>query len=154
MSCEIRNVNFDMSKRVYLTRRYKFSAAHRLHSEKLSLEENRKIYGKCNNPEGHGHNYLLEVTVTGPVDPKTGMCSDIEELDRKVQESVIEKFDHKHLNFEVPEFDGRVPTGENIVQVIWEILSNGSIGTKGRSYPRLIRLRLQETRDNFFEYHG
>ena len=111
--------------KVFLTRRYKFSAAHRLHSETLSEEENRRVYGKCNNPAGHGHNYCLEVTVTGPVDPETGMCSDVEELDRVVKESVIEKLDHKHLNFEVEEFDGRVPTGENIVQVVWEILSKG-----------------------------
>ncbi|MCH7760028.1 6-carboxytetrahydropterin synthase [candidate division TA06 bacterium] len=132
--------------KVFLTRRYKFSAAHRLHSETLSEEENRRVYGKCNNPAGHGHNYCLEVTVTGPVDPETGMCSDVEELDRVVKESVIEKLDHKHLNFEVEEFDGRVPTGENIVQVVWEILS--------KSLPHLYQLRLQETRDNFFEYRG
>ena len=84
--------------------------------------------------------------MTGPVDPETGMCSDVEELDRVVKESVIEKLDHKHLNFEVEEFDGRVPTGENIVQVVWEILS--------KSLPHLYQLRLQETRDNFFEYRG
>ena len=147
-----------MSLHVFLTRRYKFSAAHRLHSKDLSLKENQKIYGKCNNPEGHGHNYLLEVTVSGPVEKETGMCVDVEELDRIIQDSVIEKFDHKHLNFEIPDFNGSVPTGENIVRVIWKILSDnftqGRYPSKRIQVPKLCRLKLQETRDNFFEYRG
>jgi 6-pyruvoyltetrahydropterin/6-carboxytetrahydropterin synthase len=143
---------------VYLTRRYKFSSAHRLHSDALSEEENLKIYGKCNNPEGHGHNYQLEVTVTGTVDNETGMCSDVDMMDRMVQELILEKFDHKHLNFEVEEFKAKVPTGENIIRVLWKILSenfsNGLYKTEKSTQPRLVRLRLQETRDNFFEYRG
>ena len=143
---------------VYLTRRYKFSAAHRLHSEKLTDEENQMFYGKCNNPEGHGHNYILEVTVTGPVNDETGMCFDVKELDRVIQELILEKFDHKHLNYEVPEFKENVPTGENIVRVVWEILSENL--SNGRNVPSkspstgLVRLKLHETRDNFFEYLG
>src|SRR5437899_3367232 len=97
---------------VYLTRRYRFSAGHRLHNEALSAEENRRVYGKCNNPNGHGHNYLLEVTEAGPVDPSTGMVYDLALLDGTVEREVLEPFDHKNLNVDVEIFHQRVPTTE------------------------------------------
>ena len=106
---------------VTLTRRYQFSAAHRLHSTVLSEEENRKIFGKCNNPNGHGHNYIVEVTVRGPVNPETGMVADLEQLDQAVQGEVIHRFDHQHLNYDKA-FVSTVTTGENLVILIWQLL--------------------------------
>ncbi len=130
-----------------LTKSFSFSAAHRLHSPHLSDEQNREIFGKCNNPHGHGHNYELEVTVTGAIDPRTGMIFDLVELMQVVQEEVIERFDHKHLNRETEEFHNLNPTGENIVHVIWNLL-------KPRLGTHLSRVGLWETPKNFFEYQG
>src|SRR5215470_2192360 len=107
---------------VYLTRRYRFAAAHRLHSDALSAEENRRIYGKCNNPYGHGHNYVLEVTVAGEIDPATGMVYDLAALDHTVQREVIERFDHVHLNLDVENLRDRVPTTENLCIEIYNLL--------------------------------
>ena len=89
---------------VYLTRRFRFSAGHRLHSDALNPEENLRIYGKCNNPNGHGHNYVLEVTVSGTIDPATGMIFDLVALDGIVAERVLDKFDHKNLNLDMENF--------------------------------------------------
>ena len=89
---------------VHLTRRYRISAAHRLHNESLSPEENARLYGKCNNPRGHGHDYALEVTVAGEVNPRTGMVIDIGLLDRLVEREILDRFDHKHLNLDVDNF--------------------------------------------------
>ncbi|MBI1941867.1 MAG: 6-carboxytetrahydropterin synthase [Acidobacteria bacterium] len=137
---------------VYLTRRYRFSAAHRLHSEALSAEENARLYGKCNNPHGHGHNYALEVTVAGPADPATGMVYDLARLDRAVRAEVLERFDEKHLNLDVENFRARVPTTENvcveIFNLLWPHVGEGS----GRTGARLQRVRLEETSSNFIEY--
>jgi len=99
---------------VYLTRRYRFSAGHRLHNDALNAEENRRVYGKCNNPNGHGHNYLLEVTVRGAIDPATGMIFDLVALDGIVAERVLDKFDHKNLNLDMDNFRTQVPTTENV----------------------------------------
>ena len=130
-----------------LTKTFGFSAAHRLHSAALSDEENRAVFGKCNNPHGHGHNYELEVTVQGKIDPRTGMVMDLGVLMQTVQADVLERFDHKHLNQDTAEFRTLNPTGENIVKVIWDLLKP----TLGDS---LTRIGLWETPKNFFEYYG
>jgi 6-pyruvoyltetrahydropterin/6-carboxytetrahydropterin synthase len=130
-----------------LTKRYRFSASHRLHSPGMSDEENRRIYGKCNNPYGHGHNYVVEVTVTGPVDSQTGMIANLGDLDPFVEREVVEAFDQKYLNEEVPVFQASVPTTENVAREIYRRLE---------SFPsaRLERVRIQETSNNSFEYSG
>lgn len=133
---------------VYLSRRYRFAASHRLHSPELSPEENQRVFGKCANPNGHGHNYQLVVTVGGEVDPLTGMCFDLGALDSIVRERVVERYDHKHLNLDVEDYLENVPTGENIVRQVWGLLAEAIPGHKLR------RLKLIETRDNSFEYAG
>jgi 6-pyruvoyltetrahydropterin/6-carboxytetrahydropterin synthase len=130
-----------------LTRRYRFAASHRLHSPKLSEEENRRIYGKCSNPYGHGHNYVVEVTLTGQVDPATGMVANLGELDPFVESEVIEAFDHKYLNEEIPEFQICVPTTENVCREIYHRLVKFPAA-------RLERVRVEETSKNSFEYRG
>jgi len=130
-----------------LTKTFGFSAAHRLHSTALSEEENQAVFGKCNNPHGHGHNYELEVTVQGEIDPRTGMIFDLGRLMQIVDEEVIDRFDHKHLNQDTAEFRSLNPTGENIVKVIWDIL-------KPKLGNHLTKIGLWETPKNFFEYYG
>ena len=132
---------------LHLTRRYSFAASHRLHSAHLSEEENWRVYGKCNNPYGHGHNYQLEVTVTGPVDPATGMIAHLGDLDAFVDREVLEVFDHRNLNEEIPAFRERVPTSENLCIEIYDRL---------RAFPsaHLVRVRLGETSLNSFSYFG
>ena len=127
-----------------LSRRYHFAASHRLHTAKLSEEENKRVYGKCSNPYGHGHSYVLEVTVTGPVDPATGMIANLAELDPFVQREVIEPFDQRFLNEEVAEFREQVATTENVCREIFRRL---------KSFPlaRLERVRVEETSKNSFE---
>src|SRR5271157_5093075 len=107
--------------KAHLTRRYIFSASHRLHSDELSESENVATYGKCNNPYGHGHNYALEVTVSGPVNQQTGMVCNLVDLDDAVQREVLDRFDHENLNVR-PEFAGAVPTTENLSEIIFNIL--------------------------------
>ncbi len=133
--------------KAYLTRRYRFSASHRLHNEELSAEENFATYGKCNNPHGHGHNYALEVTVGGQVDRQTGMVYDLVALDGTVEKSIIDRFGHENLN-RLSEFEGVVPTSENLAQIIFEILKR-ELGNV-----TLERVRLEETSQNSFEYAG
>ena len=130
--------------KISLTRRYHFAASHRLHTAKLSEAENKRVYGKCSNPYGHGHNYVLEVTVTGPLDPETGMVANLGELDPFVQREVIEPFDQKFLNEEVAEFKVQVATTENVCREIFRRL---------KSFPlaRLERVRIEETSKNSFE---
>ena len=118
---------------VHLTRRYRFSAAHRLHNEALSAEENVGLYGKCNNPRGHGHEYVLEVTVTGEVDPQTGMVMDLGLLDRLVEREVLDRFDHMHLNLDVANFRERVPTTENPTAVMIAVTIMAPRNTERRS---------------------
>ncbi len=133
--------------RLELTRRYSFSASHRLHSDALDDAENRRIYGKCNNPYGHGHNYHVEVTVSGLVDRRTGMLVAVPELDEFVEREVIEAYGHKYLNKELPEFAAQVPTTENVCREIYKRLAK---------FPgaQLRRVRVEETGANSFEYAG
>lgn len=134
---------------VYLTRRYRFCAGHRLHNEALTSEENRRIYGKCNNPQGHGHNYVLEVTVAGTIDPTTGMVCDLSMLDAIVTKEVLEPFDHKNLNLDVESFRQRVPTTENLSIEIFELLRKRLEAQGNGERVRLARVRLEETEANF-----
>ena len=129
--------------KAYLTRRYMFSASHRLHAPGMSGEENLVTYGKCNNPYGHGHNYTLEVTVAGEPDPVTGMVLDLSELKKLLEREVMQRMDHRHLNYEVPELTGKIPTCENVARVIWDLLEPKI--TQGR----LHRVRLYESADLF-----
>jgi 6-pyruvoyltetrahydropterin/6-carboxytetrahydropterin synthase len=130
-----------------LTRRYPFSASHRLHSTELSEEENQRAYGKCNNPYGHGHNYIVEVAVSGAIDPATGMIANLADLDGFVAQQVLEPFDRTYLNEEVAEFRETVPTTENLCVEIFRRL---------RAFPhaKLERVLVEETGLNKFEYTG
>ncbi|HXL23206.1 MAG TPA: 6-carboxytetrahydropterin synthase [Candidatus Dormibacteraeota bacterium] len=130
-----------------LGRRYRFAASHRLHSERLSEDENWRLYGKCNNPYGHGHNYVVEISVSGNVDAATGMIANLADLDGFVEREVLEPFDHKSLNEDVAAFRERVPTTENLCIEIYERL---------KSFPKakLERVRVEETSNNSFEYAG
>lgn len=137
---------------VHLTRRYRFSAGHRLHNDAFSPAENRRIYGKCNNPNGHGHNYLLEVTVAGEIDAATGMVFDLVALDGIVAAHVLEKFDHRNLNLDMDNFRAQVPTTENLCLEIYRLLRVPlEQAGAGRSL-RLGRVRVEETSLNSFEY--
>jgi len=133
--------------KIELGRRYRFSASHRLHSSKLSEEENRRVYGKCNNPYGHGHNYVVEVSVSGTVDLATGMIANLADLDGFVEREVTEPFDHKSLNEDVPAFHENVPTTENICKEIYQRLKHFPMA-------KLERVRVEETGNNTFEYAG
>jgi 6-pyruvoyltetrahydropterin/6-carboxytetrahydropterin synthase len=137
--------------KAHLSRRYRFSASHRLHSEQISDAENRAIYGKCNNPYGHGHNYVLEVTVSGQVDPN-GMVCNLVDLDECVQREVLSRFDIENLNMR-PEFADSVPTTENLCIVIFDLL-NQDILKRKFTQAHLERVRLEETMMNSFEYSG
>ena len=133
--------------KAHLTRRYVFSASHRLHSDALSETENAATYGKCNNPQGHGHNYALEVTVSGQVDAKTGMICNLVDLDDAVRREVIDRFDHENLNMR-PEFAEIVPTTESLSEAIFQILKQSFKAA------HLEKVRLEETMMNSFEYAG
>ena len=133
--------------KAYLTRRYMFSASHRLHSEEMTADENQAVYGKCNNPYGHGHNYNIEITVSGPVDQQTGMVCNLVDLDGFVQREILERFDHQNLNL-LPEFANAVPTTENLCISIYEIVK------RGFSAAHLERVRIEETMMNSFENSG
>ncbi len=133
---------------VYFTKVYEFSASHRLHSLQLSAEANREIFGKCNNFYGHGHNYALEVTIKGEVDPRTGLVADLHRLDETIQDQVYGRFDHKHLNMDTREFEELNPTSENFVKVLWEVIE------PSLKPIQLHRVRLRETPKNYFDYYG
>jgi 6-pyruvoyltetrahydropterin/6-carboxytetrahydropterin synthase len=133
--------------RAHLTRRYMFSASHRLHSDHMSDAENAATYGKCNNPYGHGHNYVLEVTVSGPVNDQTGMVCNLMDLDGFVQHEILDHFDHQNLNT-LPEFAESVPTTENLCIAIYDILQ------RGFRHAHLEKVRFEETMMNSFEYAG
>jgi len=137
---------------VSLTKRYRFSASHRLHNEGLSTEENSRVFGKCNSPYGHGHNYIVEVTLRGPIDPSTGMVMDLGLLDQTVQQEVLDRFDHTYLNLDVPNFQGRVPTTENLCVEIYNLLRGRLEAAEGNAH--LEKVRLEETSSNSFEYSG
>ena len=133
---------------IYVTRRERFSAAHRLFRPELSDEENFKIFGKCSNPNWHGHNYILEVVVAGNPDKETGYVIDINLLKKIVREFVINKIDHKNLNLDTDFMQGIMPSGENIAKAIWGQIENRL--PSGRLYS----VKLFETENNYFEYRG
>jgi 6-pyruvoyltetrahydropterin/6-carboxytetrahydropterin synthase len=133
--------------KAHLSRRYLFSASHRLHSDEMSAEENAATYGKCNNPYGHGHNYTLEITVSGPVDASTGMVCNLMDLDGFVEREILVRFGHQNLNT-LPEFAKTVPTTENLCVVIYDILQ------RGFRFAHLEKVRFEETMMNSFEYAG
>ncbi len=133
---------------MYLTRKIEFSASHYYHNPVLSPEENRRIFGKCNNPNGHGHNYTLEVTVRGEPHPVTGMVLDLKELKIVLEREVMQVFDHKFINREVPGFEAKIPTTENLAVAIWGLLQPNI------PQGRLHRVRLYETPDLFVDYYG
>lgn len=135
---------------LYITRRVVFSAAHRLHNPALSDEENKNIYGECNNPDGHGHNYVLEVTVRGNISNKTGMLIDLKDLKKIITEKVINKVDHKYLNYDVDFMRDIIPTAENIVIQFWKILKE----VLSKENAELYELRLYETDNNIVIYRG
>src|SRR5260370_39525190 len=133
--------------KAYLTRRYWFSASHRLHSDAMSAQENQAVYGKCNNPYGHGHNYALEVTVAGPVDAKTGMICNLVDPDAFVNEKILKRFGHENLNT-LEEFRGTGPTTENLCVEVYNILE------RGFRHAQIEKIRMEETMLNSFEYAG
>src|SRR5215471_9403697 len=133
---------------VYVTRKMEFSASHLYHNPALSAEENKRIFGKCNNPHGHGHNYTLEVTVAGEPDPTTGMVLDLKELKDILEREVMQRMDHRFLNYEVPELKGKIPTCETVSMLIWKLLQPKI--TRGK----LHRVRLYESPDLFADCYG
>ena len=134
--------------RAFVTRRMTFSAGHRLHNDALSAEENRRIFGKCNNPNGHGHNFVVEVTVAGDIDPATGMVYNLRDLKKIMSEVIEDGLDHKNLNLDVPAFKGVIATAENIAAVLW--------GQLAERLPKgaLHEVNLVETENNSVSYRG
>jgi 6-pyruvoyltetrahydropterin/6-carboxytetrahydropterin synthase len=139
-----------MSQYVYLTRKCEFSASHYYHNPDFSPEENRRIFGKCNNLNGHGHNYTLELTVKGEVDPKSGFVINLVDLKEILNREVMDVFDHRHLNKEVPEFAKQIPTSENIAISIW----NRVEPHVKRLGAKIHRVRLYETPELFVDFYG
>jgi 6-pyruvoyltetrahydropterin/6-carboxytetrahydropterin synthase len=134
-----------------ITRRYRFAASHRLHSAAFSEDGNRELYGKCSNPYGHGHDYVLDVTARGPVNTASGQVVHIPTLDRLVWEQVLKDFDHRYMNADLDEFKTRVPTSENIIRVIEDRLAARWTDVFTDDGPRLEGIRLRETKRNVFE---
>src|SRR5438552_3936036 len=132
---------------VYLTRKAEFAASHYYHNPEFTAEENRRIFGKCNNPYGHGHNYALAITVSGPVDESTGMVCNLTDLDSFVEHEILDRFHLQNLNT-VPEFGQAVPTTENLSAFIYDILQLGF------THAHLEKVRIEETMMNSFEYAG
>ena len=132
------------SPRAYFGRRYLLSASHRLHADSLSADQNREVYGKCNNAYGHGHNYTIEVLIGGPVDPATGMVINLVELDEVVQRKVLDRFDHTNLNLD-PFFENLVPTTENLCRTVFQIIKGALPAME------LAHVRVEETENNFFQ---
>ncbi len=139
-----------MRRPVDITRRVSFCAAHRYHNPAWSLEKNREIFGPCNNQFGHGHNYELEVTVRGDVDPETGMVVNLSEIAAVLHEEVFARMDHRHLSEELPEWKSKIPTTENLAIDIW----NRLVARLERPHARLYRVRLYESPNLFAEYFG
>jgi 6-pyruvoyltetrahydropterin/6-carboxytetrahydropterin synthase len=133
--------------RAYFGRRYLVSASHRLHTDALTAEENQAVYGKCNNPHGHGHNYMVEVLVGGVVDPATGMVVNLAALDELVRARILGRFDHANLNLD-PLFANCVPTTENLSRAVFALLKD-ALPTG-----ELEQVRVEETENNFFECCG
>jgi 6-pyruvoyltetrahydropterin/6-carboxytetrahydropterin synthase len=133
--------------KAHLTRRYIFSASHRLHTDSLSEEQNRAVYGKCNNPHGHGHNYVIEVLAAGRVGRETGMVVDMVALDEVVQTQVLDRFDHANLNLD-PLFMNQVPTTENLCRAVFRLLKS-ALPSGDLEY-----VRVEETENNFFQCYS
>ena len=135
---------------IYLTRRERFNAAHRLHREDWSDEKNLEVYGACSNPNWHGHNYNLFVTVKGEIDPKMGYVTDLKKLSLLIREKVIDRLDHKNINLEVGFMQGKIASTENMIIAIWNELAESfkELGVE------LHKIRLEETENNFVEYYG
>lgn len=137
-----------MSQKAFVTRRMSFSAGHRLNNDALSAEENKRLYGKCNNPNGHGHNFGVEVTVAGEIDARTGMVFNLRDLKAVMAEVIETGLDHKNLNLDVPAFKNVIPTAENIAVVLWRLLS------ARLPAGALHEVKLIETENNFVIYRG
>lgn len=135
---------------VYITRRERFAAAHKLFNPSWSDSKNKEVFGKCANPNWHGHNYTLWITVKGPVDPVTGFVMDLRFLSDLVQERVIEELDHKNVNLDTSFMKGKMASTENICLGIWQQIA-GPISEKGAT---LHSIKLEETENNFVEYYG
>lgn len=133
---------------IRLTRNYRFVASHRLHLDHLSEEDNQKLFGKCNNPYGHGHNYVVSITVKGPIDQRTGLAISVADLDALVQHEVIDRYDHRYLNFDVPDFTSKPSTTENMAFAIRDHLLAIWQKTLGPGAPQLIDVKVQETKRN------
>ena len=133
---------------VYITRRETFAASHRLFNPKFTDQENEKIFGKCSNPNWHGHNYVLEVVVAGAPNPETGFVLNIAELKQIINQHVLSKVDHKNLNIETDFMKGIIPSTENVAMAIWKVLADKIPSGK------LYSVKLSETENNFFEYRG
>ena len=129
-------------------RRVNFNAAHRLFRKDWSDEKNDSVFGKCNNPNFHGHNYILEVWIDGEIDPETGYVIDLKVLKEIILTDIVERFDHRNLNLDCPEFENLIPTAENIILVCWNLLRS-SLDDQFH-----LRLKLWETENNIFEYDG
>lgn len=134
---------------IHVTRRVLFSASHRLHNPEWNEKKNYEIFDKCNNPNGHGHNYILEVTVSGVPDINTGYVLDLKIMKRIIKEYIVDKVDHKNLNLDVPFLKGIIPSAENIVVIFWEILKD-----KFGENVKLSKIKLWETENNVIEYNG
>jgi 6-pyruvoyltetrahydropterin/6-carboxytetrahydropterin synthase len=141
-----------MTGEVFITRQAEFSASHRLNNPRLSPEENLRIFRECNHPGSHGHNYLLSVTVAGPVDPDTGMVVNLKDLKSAIRRRVLDKCDHRHLNEDVDFLKDVVPTTENLCVAFWRELEDELARLPGAG--RLHRIRIGETRDNSVDYYG
>jgi len=135
---------------IYITRKFHFSASHRVFNPALSDEENFKIYGKCSNPNGHGHNYVMEVTVAGEIDPGIGFVMDLTELKLLVEKEIIDKVDHKNLNVDVPFMNDVLPSTENIAVTFWQQIES-KINNSNR---KLYSIRVEETVNNSVTYKG
>ena len=133
---------------MYITRREVFSASHRLWNSNLSEEQNIELFDKCANPNGHGHNFVLEVTVRGDIKNESGYVVDLKKLKNVIREEIISKVDHKHLNYDVDFLKDKIPTAENIVRAFWQVLETKI------SEARLSAIRLHETENNMVEYRG
>ena len=133
---------------VTVTRLIRFNAAHRVHNPALSDAENTRLFGKCNNPNGHGHNYTLEVSVSGEPDPVTGYVMDLAEIQRVVEQAYVNQVDHRNFNLDVPFMRGTIPTTENIIVACWQQVE------PALRPARLTKLRLWETENNYVEYEG
>jgi len=135
---------------VYITRRERFNAAHRMYKPELSDDENYRIFGPCSNPNWHGHNYTLHVTVRGKLNPDTGFTMNLKELSLLIREYVIEKLDHKNVNIEVAFMQGKIATSENLAIAIWNQLEEPVL----KAGAELFKVKLEETENNFVEYYG